>query len=713
MRKDSIRLYKDSVDLSKIAKRLYQDSVRLSFDSVRVYRDSVAIDSLIKSLAKIEAAHADFVGRVELQDSLKNVEKRYKKADSLINESVKALALSVDSIKDSIRMIWDSITAIRTDLTTLNNKVIKLEQRVDTLENRVDTLENRVDSLMDAEKMRITSLYIQGTENTAFGTFALPIGVRSNILMAYYGEVKGTIPAGGINFPTESSSRMWFKENAFTAKDKAMLAASGFTLDADGFTLASGEELFGDTLGNAGKIYFTVNPNEVVIDTTKYAFTLRNSKGDSVKVKLSNIKPSEKQLKFGFNTRAGVASANGFWEADVTIDAADAQSLKPAINKEALVEVAKEMKKTRDLSLTGVTTSVLKSFNNVLDANALNVVWTDSMGKHSVTSGYDLAVATVSPLSYHTLPALMDEFEITKKRLPLNPVDEVLASIKEPEIKFSFKHVTMGNVQFKLDTISYNSTVGLTPVNVVMTVKDGGGTEIGSGSTTVDLSDANDKIEATIKALMDSVNASFANMDDSVKILVSRIQEQVADQVNEMLDSVDSQFAGAVSKVFKSVKTQIGSNKFVSKVNSLASKLNKVLDNANELLEVALLYDKNDAFHPMSETKSIPSVIEGATSIELCPTSLTADILAPAYKRFVAVTNVIDPANGKNAQDDGGAYLTALTNAHGNSTNMCDVIDANASITFKPAAGYIYEIAYSAIDYQGYISTRRFYVHVK
>lgn len=704
--KDSIRLYKDSVDLSKIAQRLYKDSVRLSFDSVRVYRDSVAIDSLIKSLAKIEAAHADFVGRVELQDSLKNVEKRYKKADSLISASVEALAQSVDSLKDSIRMIWDTIGNIRKDLTTLNNKVIKLSEKVDTLENRVD-------SLMDAEKMRITSLYIQGTENTAFGTFALPIGVRSNILMAYYGEVKGTIPAGGINFPTESSSRMWFKENAFTLKDKAMLAASGFTLDTDGINLASGEELFGDTLGNAGKIYFTVNPNEVVIDTTKYAFTLRNSKGDSVKVKLSNIKPSEKQLKFGFNTRAGVASANGFWEADVTIDAADAQSLKPAINKEALVEVAKEMKKTRDLSLTGVTTSVLKSFNNVLDANALNVVWTDSMGKHSVTSGYDVAVAAITPLSYHTLPAAMDEFELTKKRLPLNPIDELLASIKAPSIKFNFNHVNLGNVKVELEPLSYNPTIGLTPASISVPVYDGVGNLLGTGNTTVDLTAQNNEIEKAIKDLLDSLSISFQGIEDSVKILVNRIQDSTAIKVNAMIDDVDKQFTDAVNTLFDDVKNQIGSNKFINRVNSLTSKINKVLDSANELLEVSLLYDKNGAFHPMSGTKSIPSVISGASEIELYPTSLTADILVPAYKRFVAVTNVIDPANGKNAQDDGGAYLTALTNANGNSTNMCDVIDANASITFKPAAGYIYEIAYSAIDYQGYISTRKFYVHVK
>jgi len=718
LRKDSIRLYKDSVDLSKIAKRLTADSIRLAKDSVRVYRDSVAIDSIIKSLAKIEAAHADFVGRIELRDSLRNVEKRYKKADTLIMDSVTSLANTVGLLKDSIRMIWDTIANIRTDLNNLNNKVIKLEKRVDTLEYRVDTLEfrvdtldNRVDSLMDAEHMRITSLYIQGTENGAFGTFALPIGVRSNILMAYHDKVRGTVPAGGIYFPTQATSRMWFKDEAFTDKEKVMLAESGFTLDSDGLNLVSDEELFSDSLGNAGKIYFTINPNEVKIDTTRYAFSFRNSVGDSVKVRLNNIKPSTKQLKFGFNTRAGMSSPTGFWEADVTIDASEASALKPAINKEALVEIAKDMKKNRDISLAGVATAVLKSLDNVFDANALNVVWKDSMGEHSVTSGYDLAIATVTPLSYHTLPALLDEFELSKKRLPTNPIDELLASIDAPEVKFSFKEVKMGEVKFKLSPIVYNSTVGLTPADVTLTVTDGVNSL--TGSTTIDLSDQNDKIEATIKNLMDSVNASFVGMEDSVKMLVNRIQDQIADQVNEMLNDVDSQFASAVTKVFNSVKTQIGSNKFVSKVNSLTSKLNKVLDSTNELLEVSLLYDKNDAFHPMSATRKIPSIVEGTTTLELCPTSLTADILAPAYRRFVAVTNVIDPETRKSAQKNDDTCLGVLKNANQNSINMCDVIESNVSVTFNATPGYIYEIAYSAIDYQGYISTRRFYVHVK
>lgn len=677
--------------------KLLSDTAKIYLDSALAYTDDLAA-----------AVH------IEIHDSLEKVRAEYKAADDAIkarlakmSDSIKVNRIKIDSIckqVDTLKMrfdtIWDTLHAII--------------ERLNIVELRVDTLELRVDSLMDAEKHRITSLYIQGAETPAFGMFALPVGIKSNILLTYYGEVKNS--STGVNFPTIGNSRMAFKELAFNEEDKAMLAASGFNLDVDGINLTG--TLFGDSTGNAGKLYFTVNPNEVDItaDPSYYTFTFRNSQGKASSVKIDTIIKSSKTLKFGFNsydTRAAGDPATGFYEASVSIAEANIAEFKPDYDKQALVSIAKELKNTRDLSLIGVSSAILKSFDNVLDANALNVAWKDSLGNHSVTSGYDVAIAAITPLSYHTLPAAMDEFELTKKRLPLNPIDELLASIKAPSIKFNFNHVNLGNVKVELEPLSYNPTIGLTPASISVPVYDGVGNLLGTGNTTVDLTAQNNEIEKAIKDLLDSLSISFQGIEDSVKILVNRIQDSTAIKVNAMIDDVDKQFTDAVNTLFDDVKNQIGSNKFINRVNSLTSKINKVLDSANELLEVSLLYDKNGAFHPMSGTKSIPSVISGASEIELYPTSLTADILAPAYKRFVAVTNVIDATSGKSAKKNGGVYLDALKNANNNSDNMCQVIEPNVSVTFKPQGDYIYEIAYSAVDFSGYISTRKFYIHAK
>ena len=671
--------------------KLLSDTAKIYLDSALAYTDDLAA-----------AVH------IEIHDSLEKVRAEYKAADDAIkarlakmSDSIKVNRIKIDSIckqVDTLKMrfdtIWDTLHAII--------------ERLNIVELRVDTLELRVDSLMDAEKHRITSLYVQGAETPAFGMFALPVGIKSNILMTYYGEVKNA--STGVNFPTIGDSRLFFKDQKFTAKESAMLAASGFNLDVDGINVSG--TLYGDSAGNAGKLYFTVNPNEVDItsDPSYYTFAFKNSQGKAANVKIDTIVKSSKTLKFGFNsygTRgAGDDPATGFYEAVVSIPEANVAEFKPNYDKSALVGIAKELKNNRDFSLTGITTSILKTFDNVLDADALNVTWKDSLGVHNVTSGYDIAIAAITPLSYHSLPALMDEFEITKKRLPLNPIDQVLAAIKQPSVKLSFKPIKMNDVTFVIDNINY--TAG-TIADIHISVKDGGGTEIGSAD--VPMTDLNSEL-LKIDGLVDDLSASLDSTEKRVTRVINDIKNQITSQVNTMLDSLDIKLNEQIGVVFDDVKNQIGSNKFINRINSLASKFNKVLDNANELLEVSLLYEKNGSFRPMSASKGIPSVYN-ASEIELYPTSLTADILAPAYKRFVAVTNVIDYNTGANAQDDGGVYQTALVNANQNSTNMCQVIEPNQSVTFKPQGDYIYEIVYSAIDFQGYISTRRFYIRAK
>ena len=678
--------------LAKVANNL-RDTSKIYLDSAIAYADEIA--------AKV---------KIQIHDSLNVVRAEYKAADQLIKARLAGMSDSINNNKVRIDSLCKQVDTLKLRFDTIWDTLSAIVKRLDNVENRLDIVEERVDSLMDAEKHRITSLYIQGAETPAFGMFALPVGVRSNILLAYAGEVKNA--PTGVHFPTFGDSRMAFKNLKFNDEDKAMLAASGFNLDVDGDNLSG--TLFDDSIGNAGKLYFTVNPNEVDItaDPSYYSFTIRNSQGKAASVKLDNITKSSKTLKFGVNTRAAGDPATGFYEASVSIAEADIAKFKPNFDKSALVSIAKDLKNTRDLNLLSVSSSILKSFDDVFDANALNVEWKDSLGNHSVTSGYDLAIATITPLSYHTLPAAMDQFELTKKRLPLNPIDELLAYIKAPKVQFNINKMHMGTINVEIKPFEYVPSIGLSPIDVTIPVYDGG-TLLGTGKTTIDLTAQNNEIEAAIGKMLDSLKISFAGIEDSVKTLVNRIQDSVYIQVNDMIEGVDKQLEEAITGVFDDLKNQIGSNKFISRVNSLTSKINKVLDSANELLEVSLLYSKNGGFHPMSGTRAIPSVISGASEIELYPTSLTADILAPAYKRFVAVTNVIDSKTGKSAKKNGGVYLTALTNANKNSDNMCKVIEPNASVTFKPQGDYIYEIAYSAVDFSGYISTRKFYIRTK
>ena len=693
------------------------DSVKTAYETAQTNKER--IDSLAKvtdTLAIIAKqyldsalAYADTVAnhvKVELNTRIDSVEAQYKRADSLIREDL-------SKVWDSIRYNSRRIDTVSWKIDTIMLRLDSIEARLDTIEARLDSVEQKVNDLMDAEKKRITSLYVQGTDNPTFGSFAFPIGVRSNILMSYYGDFDA------VEFPTKKTAKMVDESTVITSREATLLGLDGIK---DNF---GGNVIFGDSLGNAGKIYFTVNPNEVVIDST-YHFSFVNSLGDSVKVKLDSIKPSTDKLTFGLNYRTRSGGSTGFYEAMVTIESVS-DELKPRIDKDALISVAEDLKNFRDgVSLSSLSSNLIKQLDGVLDANALKVVWEDSLGEHSVTSGYDVAVATVTPLGYSTFKRVLPS---TNRRLPLNPLDELLSSISTPTMTLTFDTVKLSGMSISIPNVTYNvadrkdslKIVISTTVPINVSGDNGYGSTInlvGTGtvkdSTWVHFDSVYSNMNKEIKALIDSMNVALDNVEAKVDSAVKNIQGQIQREVNKMLTSVQGQLQTNVNKMFDDVKTQIGSNKFVSKINSLTNRINRVLDNVEALFDVSMLYaDDNGDLHPMSGSLGLASVFTGSGSYRLYPTSFTAEIVTPAYKKYVAVTNVINNSTGKDAKADFDSDCEAKLNA-ANSGDVNKILDGTTKyVDANLQAGYTYEILYSALDYTGGISNRRFYVRVK
>ena len=693
------------------------DSVKTAYETAQTNKER--IDSLAKvtdTLAIIAKqyldsalAYADTVAnhvKVELNTRIDSVEAQYKRADSLIREDL-------SKVWDSIRYNSRRIDTVSWKIDTIMLRLDSIEARLDTIEARLDSVEQKVNDLMDAEKKRITSLYVQGTDNPTFGSFALPIGVRSNILMSYYGDFDA------VEFPTKKTAKMVDESTVITSREATLLGLDGIK---DNF---GGDVIFGDSLGNAGKIYFTVNPNEVVIDST-YHFSFVNSLGDSVKVKLDSIKPSTDKLTFGLNYRTRSGGSTGFYEAMVTIESVS-DELKPRIDKDALISVAEDLKNFRDgVSLSSLSSNLIKQLDGVLDANALKVVWEDSLGEHSVTSGYDVAVATVTPLGYSTFKRVLPS---TNRRLPLNPLDELLSSISTPTMTLTFDTVKLSGMSIAIPNVTYDMAdrkdslkiVISTTVPINVSGDNGYGSTInlvGTGtvkdSTWVHFDSVYSTMHKEIEALIDSMNVALDNVEAKVDSAVKNIQGQIQREVNKMLTSVQGQLQTNVNKMFDDVKTQIGGNKFVSKINTLTNRINRVLDNVEALFDVSMLYaDDNGDLHPMSGSLGLASVFTGSGTYRLYPTSFTAEIVTPAYKKYVAVTNVINNSTGMDAKADDDPDCVAKLNA-ANSGDVNTILDGTTKyVDANLQAGYTYEILYSALDYTGGISNRRFYVRVK
>ena len=87
-------------------------------------------------------------------------------------------------------------------------------------------------------------------------------------------------------------------------------------------------------------------------------------------------------------------------------------------------------------------------------------------------------------------------------------------------------------------------------------------------------------------------------------------------------------------------------------------------------------------------------------------------MLAPAVKKFVGVTNVFKASA---SAQKGNAECKAALDAVNQGWYFNKVIPGNryGIAVENLKAGYTYEIFYSALDFQGKISARKFYVTVK
>lgn len=667
------------------------NAVKGTADSAKQYNDS--IDTVITrmrheldSIMKI----ADY-DTVPLFDSVKVLKKSIHEVDSVLHVYI-----------DSIRYNSRRIDTVNWRIDTLEMRIDTLKRRIDTLEWRVDTLEQRVDSLMDAERRRITSLYVQGTVNPTFGSFALPMGIRSNILSCYYGEA-----LNNVTFPaTANDADMSAVLEIGMELSAAELAVIGTPTQT---SISQGNTIISDSANNAGRIFLTINPNEVKIDST-YKFYFVNSLGDSTPVVFDTLKPSQEKLTFGLSNRA--AANTGFYEAGIKIEESAASQLAPnfSVTKEQLKNIAKDVIDYKDgFNLSGIAGAVFKLAETSLDANAVRVEWTDSMGDHSVTSQYDVAVTAIQPLSYSAGQGIG-----TSRRLPtISPLTELAIS------KPTFTPINLNDITFTIDGTPAHITFGavnITPsgeVKVKINMPESvSGTTIVYSTTPTEYNITN--LDVLIDDVENAFNTQSVIWQNDVNNAIDNIMNQIKTQVENL---VKNQIAGKLNtemdKMLESVKNSINNslsgynsyfsnmNSLISRINAVTSRINSKLDlDVNAILQPVILYEASDgSFHPMSNDPAHPSTFKAAGGgIVLYPTSYTGELLAPAYQKFIAVVD--GPGVAVSNINSGEYYNTPIDGKR-------------YAIPFAPTTTGTYTIYYSAVDYSGVVTAQRFYVTVE
>lgn len=506
----------------------------------------------------------------------------------------------------------------------------------------------------------LTSIAINATENPVLGYYnAAFLGSKLNLVSSFYGTVA-------------QSNQDW--------------------------DITPGEFL---NNGDAGKIYITLNPNEIDPECIT-DLKLVDSQGNEAKgFKLGDIQTTDRVLTYGF-TKA--ASANGFYE--VPVLATDPANDDFSLNKGELKEAAKNIiaklqnPKESNLNLSQIATTLYRSVNNQLKAYTVKATYylydptvTNEDGtkgalveKHQVAPTYDMAAFAVKPLSFNTLK---DNQSLKNLGLALDKY--MIPTLSDKLGKF----MDALDVQVELSEDKKNLNV----------------------YTIVALADVTVQYDnATKKAWFEKNGAPIAGSEiknvTEVKEITSTDLEGGHVQKVYKIKTTDSTIADVVAELNKQLNTKLqpvkdaiqnAANKWdsaIQPVNTLLHKINAKIGNVNELLQPTLLYKNSntDDWNTLSTLGGrLGTRMTGTGSTVLVATSWTGELLAPAYKKSVYVEG--NPSEAKVTLMDG---TTPAKKIAGSTQKVL--------FTATPAAkGKSYTIVYEAVDYSGVSAAKKEY----
>lgn len=572
------------------------------------------------------------------------------------------------------------------------------EQFTETLNKRLEQIEGSVsDETKAREKVQavydqafdylvnknLTSIAINATENPVLGYYnAAFLGSKLNLVSSFYGTAAQT-------------NQDW--------------------------DITPGEFL---NNGDAGKIYITLNPNEIDPECIT-DLKLVDSQGNEAKgFKLGDIQTTDRVLTYGF-TKA--ASANGFYEVPVlaTDPANDDFSLNKGELKEAAKNVLAKLKnpKESNLNLSQIATTLYRSVNNQLKAYTVKATYylydptvTNEDGtkgalveKHQVAPTYDMAAFAVKPLSYHTLDGNQN-----LKNLGLALDKYMLPTLSDKLGKFmnalDFQIKNEDGKQIKAYTMLTSNTVYCYEVQ-----NENGTTDVIIRSQYGNEQRLpNTKLANTLYGFYENWNMwtkvpnqyggwSWKRLDQEVDT-EERIYvfETTDNTIDELIGSINDQIGTQLQPVKDAITNAATKwDNAITPVNNLLHKINAHISDVNQLLQPTMLYksSKTNSWNTLSTLKGkLGTRMTGTGSTVLVATSWTGELLAPAYKKSVYVKG--NPAGAKVTLMDG-------------TTPAKKFAGSTQKVLFKATAPGNYTIVYEAVDYSGVSAKKEYYIHVE
>lgn len=606
-----------------------------------------------------------------------------------LKETNRDLASAIDArIQANMEVIKDGVFADKERIEA----AIQGSQAYQNLKGTVEGVDSRVSAL---ERLRLTDSIaakkITDALNHRLDSVSGSLNSALNILL----EQK----LDGITVNATENPVTGYWNASFTGLN-LKLASSFYGVAAEGnedWDVKANQVLGKD--GNAGYLYVSLNPTE--IDPSLVKVELVNSQGEPAKgFELSEIDNTDKVLTFG--TKAATVSANGFYQ--VPVIASDPQNDGVEFDKGALAAAAKnalnELRnpKENDLDLSMIASALYKNIP-VLTAYGVKAVYylynpdTQNLELHKTikhaVSDYDIAAVAVKPVSFNflkdnaTLDKLSD-WAVENFRLPsLSSKLDKFADALDVKVTLSAYKQNI-NVYTIVALMDVTAQQDPTTKSVWFYNKDGEKIE-GSEIKNAELTTVTTTTLNTESGLHTQHVYKITTTDSTIADVVDELNTQIAGKLEPIKNDINK-----VGDKWENV---------IAKVNPLLKKVASKIGSANKLLQPTILYvDQNGNPNTLStiggRLGGTRFVGTGATT--LYPTSWTAELFAPAYKKSISVL-------------EKGATVTLADGT----TSAAEPFDGSINkVIFNATKAGEYTIVYKAIDYSGVEVEKTFNVNV-
>lgn len=646
----------------------YNTSISLA-DAIA--KQKAELTDLNNELAKKVDKTTDALEKKALSDRIKANEDALSKGALAELGKFASLDLAIQQTKfytKEFQGVKDQIQA----LEEFREKYPEEAKRVtDALEKKLGDLQKQVDDEAEAQEAlneayntafdylinkNLQNIAINATENPVLGYYnAAFLGSKLNLVSSFYGTAAQTSQDWGI------------EKNDFLNN------------------------------GDAGKIYITLNPNEIDPECIT-DLKLVDSQGNEAKgFKLGDIQTTDKVLTYGF-TKA--ASANGFYE--VPVLATDPANDDFSLNKGELKEAAKNViaklqnPKKSNLNLSQIATTLYRSVNNQLKAYTVKASYvlydpTQPVEKRFVVKSqvaptYDMAAFAVKPLSFNTLKGNQ-----SLKNLGLALDKYMIPTLSDKLGKFMDALDVQVELSEDKKNLNVYTIVALADV-IVKYDKETKKAWFEKNGAPIDGSEIKNVTEVELITSTDLEGGHVQNVY-KIKTTDSTIADVVAElnkQLNTKLQPVKDAIQNAATKW----------DNAITPVNNLLKKINANIGNVNELLQPTMLYKNSNTgyWNTLSTLKGkLGTRMTGTGSTVLVVTSWTGELLAPAYKKSVYVK-------------ESGADVTLMDGKTSAKTPFSGSVQ---KVLFTAKDKGNYTVVYKAVDYSGVETTKEYNITVE